>query len=334
MTAAGFSADLKILSVEPPKNAYSMRVGVHTKGFGHTQGLVGAVNAYAYMNKETQDYEESLGTGSRLSKPNNHEKIELMKQQPGESFQDAFRKSATCFTSIASDKSVKKSNLDERQIYLNKILENRGFFKRILLALFGSPVITGVLAGQLKAVTEIENQANARIEKLKIAIAPAVDTKLDNSSKLTGSWQRWRRFQLLLDDPTNADKHTRLMKDETHYCKDKPTSTLGESTYQSAFNELNACHDELIQVNKDKNKIRVSILTIINDCSTKTNTDPAKHAVMTAIKNYVTAPSDTMWTALEKATTPPANEGWDKGLLSQVSQLHEEVATLKIQNKI
>lgn len=182
MFKAGFTNDkLKVLAVKSPENSVAMRVTVTTQA-GISLWSLGKVSAFAYMNKETMDYEEANQKGAR---PKKHDLKILMQQTDDETYQEAFRRSATIFkpTSKGYKSEAKKvaepkspppppSQIQEQKNYLDKILNNRGPLKRLLYSIYPTPFFTKVLLNELRAANEQEQQVYKEFNDIKTAILP------------------------------------------------------------------------------------------------------------------------------------------------------------------
>jgi hypothetical protein len=215
--------------------------------------------------------------------------------------------------------------------YLNKILANRGILQRIGLAMTGTMFLTKAMNTQLQTAISEETEANNRIEELKTNISGDL-----NKRATTFGDNKWHSLKSALDNPRNKF----VIQTLSDY-KSKFTSTekLGTSNGLLAYQEVIQCHISLVKAANKKDLIKENIKKVIDDylIANKKNNDPthkAKKQVMNAIRAYVDKPTKDNWVALEAATNLPANQGWDKGVFSKVSRVHEEVATLKMQNKL
>jgi hypothetical protein len=342
----GFSENLIVHSVEPPEGTYSMYVGVTSKSLGGEIAGKGQIEAYAYKNKESAEYDraKAVGQSAQIAKPQNYSKQNIIAAEIGEVYQDTFRRAGKKYQATGPNLKEQNNAAIVSEGYLKSILDSRGIFKKIM-AMFGSPALADEMKTNLDTLNQKEAGINAKIAALKDNISRDVGLKI-GKVRYASSNDKWKDLKNYLDSDqaawaTKRKAAAALFKHEDEFTNaDNGKKTLNGQderfhTYKDVYNELRGYHQELANINRQKNEIRGNILEVIDKYQGTHKGDPAyaaKIAVMQALRAYVSKPTPERWQNIEKATRN--NPGWDKGFFSQVGKVHEEITMLRMSNKL
>ncbi len=343
MAEVGFT-DIKVYSAKPPEGAHAMRVTI-TKNFGPFVG--GTVGAIAYMNEYTTNFEDSQGTDApiKVKNPTHREQHKVVKiMEPKSSHQETFK--AACEACVPKGTRRQESNPPlETRDYLGKLLENKGVLQRLFYAIFGAPVITNLMAEQLRLMKEKEEPALHALRQLNEEISLDVQNKINTPLAAVNRFAVFFTTQKAPQTKGTALSHYLNLPQNTlweerdkawqtlqpHADKFVEDKKLGKRSYQSIYAEINAEHTKLAQINEEKNGIKKQLVDII-DYYLDTHRDAAdpmhqaKRRVMETIKTYVNDPTPSNWTAIKEATSADneANKGWDEGYFSRVQDIKEQ----------
>ena len=342
MVGVGFT-DIKVYSAKPPEGAHAMRVTI-TK-FGPFGG--GAVGAIAYMNEYTTNFEDSQGTDAaiKVRQPIHRDQHKVVKiMEPFLSHQETFKAVFSPYVPKGTIRQESNPPLETRD-YLGKLLENKGVLQRLFYAIFGAPVITNLMAEQLRLMKEKEEPALHALRQLNEEISLDVQNKINAPLAAVNRFAvffttqkapqtKWTALNDYLNLPQNTlweDRDKAWLTLQAHAAEFVQNKNLGKRPYQSIYAELNAEHTKLAGINEEKNGIKNQLVDIMDDYLMTHNNakDPmhlAKCRVMKKIKIYVNDPTPFNWTAIEEATSPnnEANKGWDEGYFSRVQDIKEQ----------
>lgn len=349
MAKESFDPELQIWSIEPSPNTFSMRVAATTQSlFGaHT----GTVYAYSFTDENAENEFFALPKNQQgLEQVKNFEKQGKMKliveSETNEHYQATFRR-ATCFQcrNIKQDLANDNQNNTTPNDYLQKIINNRGTFINWLRKIFSKPLFTKMLDQQFNVLENTQNEALTQAKDLKRELLGALVTRKKESWKSVNS-ERWEDLAYYVRNADAMDAKERELywqkveKHSTHYLEDKPLKKLTpHCSYQEAYQKIKTTHLQFKKVEKQQESLRTIIGNVVNNYI-EDNKDPeddihqAKVRVMTAIQNYLKEPIESNWNKVTIATNDKKNKGWDSGVFSKVSKIHEKITTLKMENKM